>query len=176
MEKEIWKDVIDYEGLYQISNFGNVKSLNYLRSGKEKLLKQYISTTGYYIVTLSKNGKGKKFRVHQLVAISFHNHKPNGMEIVVNHVDNNPLNNHVSNLELVTNRYNSSCHKTDVGITKKASGKYQAMISINYKNISLGNFTDKEEAKRMYQLASQNTHLYKGNAKQFRELLNQFSL
>ena len=178
INREEWRDVPEYEGLYQVSSFGNVKSLSreILKNGKypfiskEKLLKPKIGTTGYYNVGLSKNNKRKMFQVHQLVAICFLNHKPNGYEIVINHIDNNPLNNHVSNLELVSARYNTSCHKTDAGVTKTPNGKYQAIIFIN-KNIGLGNFIDKEEALQMYQRASNNTHLYKGDNKAFRDTL-----
>jgi hypothetical protein len=172
MNKEIWKDVIEYEGLYQVSNFGNVKSLNYNRSGKEKLLKPGIGTTGYYNVFLSKNGKKKTFKVHQLVAICFLNHKPNGFNLVVNHIDNNPLNNHVSNLELVNQRYNSSCHKKDVGITKLKSGKYQVNIEINYKSIHLGWFSNKDNALIVYNNAVKNVYLFDGNTAKFRKLCN----
>ena len=182
INREEWRDVPEYEGLYQVSSFGNVKSLSreILKNGKypfiskEKLLKPKIGTTGYYNVGLSKNNKRKMFQVHQLVAICFLNHKPNGYEIVINHIDNNPLNNHLSNLELVSPRYNTSCHKIDAGITKIPNGKYKAQILINNKKISLGTFSDKKEALEMYQRASNNIHLYKGNNKEFRELLRTY--
>jgi hypothetical protein len=175
MEKEIWRDLPEYEGLYQVSSFGNVRTFKNNRWGLSetpKLLKPGINGRGYYVVNLYKNSKVKMFRVHKLVSIVFLNHTPNGYEIVVNHIDNNPLNNHVSNLELVPQRYNTSCHKTDAGITKIANGKYKTQIRINNKKIHLGNFIDKEEGKRMYQLASENTHLFNGNSKQFRQLFN----
>lgn len=67
---EIWKDIKGYEGLYQVSNLGRVKSLNYLRTGKEQILKLNLEKWGYYTVKLS-NGTPKWFKVHRLVAQSF---------------------------------------------------------------------------------------------------------
>ena len=59
LENEIWKDVPYYEGLYQVSNFGNVKSLSYRRTGLEKILKPCLNKDGYYRVTLHQNNKMK---------------------------------------------------------------------------------------------------------------------
>ena len=64
MEKEIWKDIKDYDGHYQVSNLGNVKSFKY---DKEKVLKPIIDKGGYCIVTLCKNKKSKNFKVHRLL-------------------------------------------------------------------------------------------------------------
>ena len=171
INREEWRDIPGYEGIYQVSSFGNVKSLGNDKTKKEKLLKPNIDR-GYYKVGLFKNGKKKTFKIHQLVATCFHNHKPNGYEIVVNHIDNNQLNNHKDNLELVSPRYNCSCHKTDAGVSKTPNGKYKVQMEINNKYIYLGYFVNKEEGKRMYQLASNNTHLFNGNNKEFRDLLN----
>ena len=171
MEKEIFKDIPGYEGLYQVSNIGGVKSLGNTKNRKEKILKPGI-INGYLHVILHKNSKQKSFRVHQLVAMAFLGHTPNGYEIVVNHKDNNELNNYVDNLELVSNRYNSSCHKTDVGIYwKEINNKWIASITINRKTIYLGSFNEKEEASRVYQKAVVKIHLYNGDAKEFRKLL-----
>jgi len=68
---ENWKDVYRYEGLYQVSNFGNVKSLNYNHTGKEKTLRPGIDGRGYCQVSLSKNIIIKPCKSHQLVAFSF---------------------------------------------------------------------------------------------------------
>lgn len=70
---QIWKDVRDYEGLYKVSNFGNVKSLNYRHTGKEQLLKQVKDQDGYFKVKLFKHGqKPKMCTVHRLVFESFY--------------------------------------------------------------------------------------------------------
>ena len=97
MENEIWKDVIGYEGLYQVSNLGNVKSL---RFNKEKILKQRIGTKGYFAVCLRKDKIVKTKEVHQLIAIAFLNHKPCGYKLVINHIDFNQKNNNILNRHL----------------------------------------------------------------------------
>ena len=94
--KEIWKDVVDYEGLYKVSNFGRIK--------RTFVLKPYIDRKGYYFVNLSKNGLVKCCRVHQLVAKSFIPNPLNKTE--VNHIDGIKLNNIVSNLEWTTHKEN----------------------------------------------------------------------
>ena len=104
---EIWKEIKDYEGIYQISNLGRVKSFKY---GKEKLLKNIINSRGYYNVHLFKNNHREKKTLHQLVAFAFLNHTPCGMELVVNHKDLNKLNNRVENLEIVTQKENYNHH------------------------------------------------------------------
>lgn len=100
---EIWKDIEGYEGKYEVSNLGNVRSLNYRGTGGIKLLKQG-TTRGYKLTCLYKNGKGKQYWVHRLVAIAFIPN-PNNLP-VVNHKDENPSNNNVNNLEWCTQEYN----------------------------------------------------------------------
>ena len=106
MENEIWKDIPGYEGSYQVSNFGNVKSLERVMQcgrgyGKrpERLLKTSFTRTerrGYRIVGLCKNGKSITYLVHRLVALCFIGPCPPGMN--VDHIDENILNNQASNL------------------------------------------------------------------------------
>lgn len=102
--KEEWKDIKNYEGLYQVSNLGNVKSLERNKSnGKglvkidEKILTQNITNWGYCKVALYKNGARKYYKVHRLVAEAFIPN-PNNKE-QINHIDGNKLNNNVNNLE-----------------------------------------------------------------------------
>lgn len=174
--EEIWKDIPGYEGLYQVSNFGEVKSLNYKKTNTEKIFKPSINDKGYYRVTLSKDGKIKTHKIHQLVAMVFLNHKPNGLKLVVNHIDNNPLNNNLSNLELKSQRYNSQCHKTDVGITwYRVTNKWKSAIYINKKHIHLGYFSNKDNAMRIYQTALNNIHIFDGDSSHFRKLITQLS-
>lgn len=97
--QEIWKNVKGYEGLYEVSNFGRVKSLR-----KEKILKLGRDKKGYLIVGLCKNGKQRTFKAHRLVTEHFLNNPYNLP--YVNHKDGNKTNNNVSNLEWCTQKEN----------------------------------------------------------------------
>lgn len=111
--EEIWKDIPNFEGLYQVSNLGNVRVLDrYVNSAirnndkvkrKGKILKQY-NKRGYLQVSLIKNYKRYYFTVHRLVAMAFLPNPDNLPQI--NHKDENPLNNNLSNLEWCTAKYN----------------------------------------------------------------------
>lgn len=102
MKKEIWKDILGYEGLYQVSNFGRVKSLKF---GKEKILiPGKNKKTGYLQVVLCKENILKTYLVHRLVAEAFIDNPDNLPQ--VNHKDENKLNNVVSNLEWCDAKYN----------------------------------------------------------------------
>ena len=101
--EEIFLDVEGYEGLYQVSNLGNVKSLNYSKTKKEKLLKPAIRN-GYLKVDLCKNKTRKTYSVHRLVAIAFIQNPHNFP--CINHKDENKQNNVVSNLEWCSYKYN----------------------------------------------------------------------
>lgn len=98
---EIWKDIPDYEGLYQVSNLGNVKNKKTC-----KLKAQMTNKYGYLRVCLWKDGNYKNFTTHQLVAKTFLENKNNYSQI--NHKDENKLNNKVENLEWCTQKYNNS--------------------------------------------------------------------
>lgn len=151
---EIYKDIKGYEGLYQVSNLGNVKSL---RSNNN--LKPILKTTGYYQVGLSNKGKTKRTTIHLLVAESFLNHKPCGFKLVVNHIDFNKLNNNVYNLEIVTARVN--CNLKHFVHTSKYTGvhwhnrdkKWRAQIHIDGKVKWLGHFNSELDASNEYEKA-----------------------
>ena len=109
MHNEIWKPVVGYEGLYEVSNMGRVKSLGNTRKcsrfkGIITILKQENARLNYKRVQLRKDGKSKHWGVHRLVAIAFIPN-PNNLP-VVNHKDENPQNNCVDNLEWCTHQYN----------------------------------------------------------------------
>ena len=100
---EIWKTIPEFPN-YQVSNKGNVKSLNYLRTGKEKILKPFKNKDGYLQVYLHKNGKRKFMLVHRLVAITFIPNTNNFPQ--VNHRNEIKEDNRVENLEFCDARYN----------------------------------------------------------------------
>lgn len=117
--EEIWRDIPGYEGYYQISNHGNVRGLdryvmntgNYSKESKliyvkGKMMAQKDPGNGHLVVHLTRDHKSKQFYVHRLVALAF---IPNPDNLpIVNHKDENPLNNHVSNLEWATYQYNTN--------------------------------------------------------------------
>lgn len=111
---EIWKAIKGYEGLYEVSNEGNVRSLDatvpygqfHSRSRKGRIMHQPSSSNGYKQVALSKNGVAKIYRVHRLVAEAFLSN-PLGLP-EVNHKDEDKTNNRASNLEWCSRKYNNN--------------------------------------------------------------------
>ena len=106
MEEEIWKPIKGYEGLYEISNLGRVKSLNYNRTGKEEILKNAECSNGYLTVGLTKNGKQKLFKIHRLVAEAFIPNPEN--KPCIDHINTIKNDNRVENLRWVTNEENNN--------------------------------------------------------------------
>lgn len=108
--EEVWKDVVGYEGLYQVSNTGKVMGLDRLSSHNQfvsgKIKKQRHDKDGYLKVSLCKNGNKKSHSVHKLVATAFIPN-PNNFP-VINHKDENKQNNYVENLEWCTVKYNTN--------------------------------------------------------------------
>ena len=159
--QEIWKDIPNYEGYYQVSNLGNVKSLarfnNLGKRVKEKILKNFVNTTnGYLDVNLSKIGLVKTKRIHQLVAEAFLNHSQKGHKLVVNHKNFNRQDNRVENLEIVTQRENANkahikSSSKYVGVSwHKGRKKWMSRIVINGKRKHLGYFFEEIEASNAY--------------------------
>lgn len=103
-QEEIWKDVEGYEGLYQVSNLGNVKRIRFINKNvnviRERSKAQKIRKDGYLEVALYKNSNGKSIQVHRLVAKAFIPNPENKPQ--VNHIDGNKQNNNVENLEWVS--------------------------------------------------------------------------
>ena len=165
MQKEEFKDVPNYEGLYQISNLCNLKSLSYLKKGnksvfktKEKILSKNINKQGYLYFKLSKDKKRKTYKAHQLMAITFLNHKPCGMDLVIDHINNNKLDNSIENLQIITSRENTS--KDRKNKTSKYTGvswcklnkKWKAQIYIKTKKKYLGLYNTELEASEAYKI------------------------
>lgn len=112
--KEVWRSIDGYNGIYEVSNFGNVRSLSRIDIRKNKIIGQIMKTfksRGYIRITLRKEGKGTKGSVHRLVLTAFSGECPKGYQC--NHIDGNKLNNRIDNLEWVTPSENQR-HKYDI--------------------------------------------------------------
>lgn len=143
IELEIWKDIKNYEGLYQVSNMGRVKSLNYHNTKEERILKQKKDKYGYYRVVLCRNKIKKDCLVHRLVASAF---LPNPNNLPqVNHRDENKQNNCASNLEFCTAKYNANYGTRNERMSKAQKGKiipqYQKDIISKAKSIPILQFS-----------------------------------
>jgi hypothetical protein len=166
MQEEIWKDVPGFEGYYQVSDLGRVRSLERksMHRGvndiviKGKPLKPILNKKGYCFVGLSVKGKVKSYNIHVLVAMAFLGHTPNGNTVVVDHINMKRDDNRLENLRLITNRENVSVQGgnksgyTGVSWFYK-SKKWGAQIGINGKRTFLGGFATPEEAGAAYQKA-----------------------
>lgn len=162
--EEIWKEVPGYEGLYEVSSQGRVRSLDrvtcnrrgsFIRKGK--ILKPRLNH-GYKVVDLHSNKKRRTFRVHQLVAMAFLGHKPDGtQEVVVDHINNNKQDNRLENLQLISQRENASkdkkgCSSKYTGVSwDKQANKWKSYIKIKGKQKNLGYFKCETAAFLAYQ-------------------------
>src|SRR5690606_5943390 len=145
-EKEIWKNIPNYEGYYQVSSFGRVKSIDRVitksngvkQKTKGTALKPLNIGNGWYVsVSLYKNKKAKQFKIHQLVAMAFLGHKPCGFKLVINHKNFIKSDNRVDNLEIVTMRKNTSYKQKNSSsqYTGVFLSKYNTWVStVHYKN------------------------------------------
>lgn len=148
MKDEIWKPILNYEGLYEISNLGRVKSLpkswiageGVLRSHNGKILKQSysnINRTGYLQVVLYKDSVKVKYKVHRLVALSFLGNPPQE-DSQVDHINGIKTDNKVSNLRWVSRYENTMCNPNTPTTPEKSIAQYSldnTLIKV-YKSIS----------------------------------------
>ena len=149
MQEEIWKDIKGYEGLYQVSNQGQVRSLTHYASNgvaiieyKGKIIKSWLDGRKHYLLVVLSNGKNnkKKFLVHRLVAETFIKNPKHKKE--VNHKNGNKTDNCVENLEWVTSKenkqhaYNNGFYDTDK-FRHRGSCKTAIRIDYNGKFLSL---------------------------------------
>lgn len=154
--EELWLPVPDFEGYYEVSNLGRIKSLSRVvpvtnRVLKEKFNSMHLKRDGYHSVLLRKPGVKKTIQLHRIVAKTFIKNTDN--KRVVNHIDGNKLNNCVNNLEWVSHRENS-CHYyrsinsgTPVGVFKlKKYNKFLAHAHVDGKKVFLGYHKTQEEA------------------------------
>lgn len=138
LEGETFKDINGYEGKYQVSNYGRVRSLSRYRDNNKNnayqkgiIFKQSTGKKGYIHVTLYKNGKYKRRLVHRLVAQTFINNEYNLP--TVNHKDENKTNNTINNLEWCTQQYNNTYgHRIEKMVEKKAVEIVQIDVNDNY--------------------------------------------
>lgn len=157
---EIWKDIIGYND-YKVSNLGRVKSIKH---GKEVFLKGGKNSRGYRCIGLCENGIQKIRTVHQLVAIAFLNHVPSGLNFIVDHIDDDKLNNKLDNLQILTNRGNTSKGYVKKNTSSKYTGvswcknksKWRSRIYILGKDKHLGFFNSETEASNTYHEALNN--------------------
>ena len=164
---EIWKDIKDYEGLYQVSNYGRVKSLDRYVKGRRGILKEKIlkvifnkdNINKYGFVNLSKKSKSKTIRIHILVWDHFGTEKRDGIRLQVDHIDENKSNNHIDNLQLLKSRQNKSKGMEKYKTTSKYTGvfwqkglnKWRSRFNIGKKCIHLGVFVNEYDAYLAYQ-------------------------
>lgn len=149
--KEIWKDMIGYEGDYQISSFGRVRSVKF---GKTTIRKPFICGKGYLAIDLCKNCKVKKKYIHRLVAEHFIDNQFNYPE--VNHEDGNKLNNTRNNLSWVSGRLNMKHAREKLGFDQ------------NGENSKVSKLKEKEVRKII--------ELYKSGGYSFRELAQKYKI
>ena len=129
--KEIWKDIKGFEGLYQVSNLGRVKSLKYMKSDKEMVLKSGKNKGGYSLVRLTASGK-QYYLIHRLVAEAFIANSQNLP--CVNHIDGDKSNNTVENLEWVSHKENTR-HAFDTGLITRSIPIYCKELDMKFKSV-----------------------------------------
>lgn len=156
MEEEIWKDIPGYEGIYQASSLGRIKSLpriihvtrssyrtgSYSYTVQEKIMSPSIRT-GYLGITLTKSDKKYNCLIHRLVAKTFLPEYSDNLE--VNHIDENKLNNCLKNLEVCTREYNKNY---GTGNTRSALHRSKAVIQLSKDGSIIREWSGINEASR----------------------------
>lgn len=151
--EEIWKDIKGYEGLYQVSNFGRIKSLervtkyrNSKRVLREKIKGDFIGKRGYKRVELTKDGISKKYNLHRIVASSFISNPYNKKE--VNHINGIKTDNRVENLEWCTSQENTM-HAIKMGLQKNSDKQRK----------TVGEYARKNKVKKIVQLTKDGKYI-----------------
>lgn len=133
--EEIWRDIEGYEGRYQVSNLGNVLSLNYRHHGYSKQLVPKRNNSGRLWVELIADGKKKAFLVHRLVGAAFIPN-PEGYP-QINHKDENPQNNRADNLEWCTQEYNIRYYLERHPLERKPTAKYGKRLDLAVEQMTM---------------------------------------
>ncbi len=167
---EQWKDIVGYEGKYQVSDLGNVRSLSFSRTGGCKPLKPSTIAAGYRTVILSINNIQRAFSVHKLVALAFLGPCPDGYEI--DHINRDKTDNNIENLRYATKRENAwnraNDSSTPLGVDKRGS-RYKARIKFMGKEFHLGSYVSKDIAAGAYLNAAREAEQHK-NVDEFRNV------
>ena len=167
---EEWKDIPNYEGYYQASNLGRVRSLDrnvLTTNGQERFYKGRVIkgsvSKGYRQTVLYINGVGRTFSFSQLVAMAFLGHEPNGYTLVVDHINGDRSDDRVGNLRIVSHRANTStCFRSNresfssgyIGVSWiERDSVWGSQIAHNGVRTGLGYYDTEIEASNAYQLA-----------------------
>jgi len=138
LDGEIFKDIDGYNGDYQVSNYGRIKSFKKYHGTDVRILKQIKNSDGYLRVNLYKNGKGKFIQIHDLMFESFNNYKLKKGE-VIHHLNENPLYNDLDNFQLMTNSEHLSLHHSGENhhmFGKHHSEKTKQLMKENHADVS----------------------------------------
>lgn len=138
MNNEIWKDVVGYEGIYEVSNYGRVKNIR-----TDHVLKPLLKKTGYVAVVLYKNTIRKDWLIHRLVAIAFISNPKKKEQ--VNHIDEVKTNNCVDNLEWVSPKENANFGTRNIRFSKK---HMKTLIQMDFGGKVIREFTSTCEAEK----------------------------
>lgn len=147
MEKEIWKPVVGYENRYQVSNLGNIKSLNYRGTSVPGLLKPVKLKLGYLQISTWADGKQYNATIHRLVAEAFIPNPEN--KPCINHIDGNKLNNRVENLEWCTDSENKVHSYREIKSDKVRYKKHKGNLLNVYQYSSDGEFLKEYSSIKM---------------------------
>ena len=163
---EIWKDIVGYEGYYQVSNLGRVKSLDRVITNKMGVMRNFKGfvkkltpdANGYMTAGLCRNGKNTKCLVHRLVAEAF---IPNKEKLpFINHKDENKDNNHVDNLEWCTCEYNNRYGTAPDRVRAKIRelGQMRAVVQLTLSGKKVNEYESISDASRKTGVILQNIH------------------
>lgn len=162
LEKEEWRDIPNYEGIYKISNLGRVKSLERSYRLKERILKPWINRNGYYLVCLYKQSIKKWHMVHRLVYEAFNGQITEGYE--VNHINEVKSDNRLENLNLMTHKENTNW---GTGIERRAKKQSKPVLQFTLDDILVKEYPSAMQVERETGFSNGNIiNCCKGNFKQ----------